>query len=253
MFKNVIVKTPGKSYVNGLTTSDLGEPDYDKLLEQHAAYVEALKKCGVAVTHLPASEEFPDSTFVEDTAVLTPEFAVISNPGADSRNGEIKEMEPVLKEFYDKLHYIKAPGTLDGGDVLQVEDHFYVGISERTNEEGARQFKEIMESEGYKATIVPLEKFFHLKTGIAYLGNNLIVAAGEFIGHPDFAQYDQLTVSAEDEYSANCILVNDYVIIPKGYEETKRKMNEAGYKTIELEMSEFQKQDGGLSCLSLRF
>ncbi|MGR6898267.1 dimethylarginine dimethylaminohydrolase family protein [Rummeliibacillus sp. TYF-LIM-RU47] len=253
MFKNVIVKTPGESYVNGLTTSDLGKPDYEKLLEQHKAYVEALKKCGVEVTHLPASEEFPDSTFVEDTAVLTSEFAVVSNPGAHSRNGEIKEMEAVLKDFYEKIYYIKAPGTLDGGDVLQADNHFYIGISERTNEEGARQLKEIVESEGYKGTIVPLEKFFHLKTGIAYLGNNLIVAAGEFLDHPDFEQYDKLTVSAEDEYSANCIRVNDYVIIPKGYEETKRKMNEAGYKTIELEMSEFQKQDGGLSCLSLRF
>ncbi|MFG3612690.1 dimethylarginine dimethylaminohydrolase family protein [Rummeliibacillus stabekisii] len=253
MFKNVIVKTPGESYVNGLTTSNLGKPDYEKLLEQHKAYVEALKKCGVEVTHLPASEEFPDSTFVEDTAVLTSEFAVVSNPGADSRNGEITEMEVVLKDFYEKIYYIKAPGTLDGGDVLQADNHFYIGISERTNEEGARQLKEIVESEGYKGTIVPLEKFFHLKTGIAYLGNNLIVAAGEFLDHPDFEQYDKLTVSAEDEYSANCIRVNDYVIIPKGYEETKRKMNEAGYKTIELEMSEFQKQDGGLSCLSLRF
>ncbi len=253
MFKNVIVKTPGESYVNGLTTSNLGKPDYEKLLEQHKAYVEALKKCGVEVTHLPASEEFPDSTFVEDTAVLTSEFAVVSNPGADSRNGEITEMEAVLKDFYEKIYYIKAPGTLDGGDVLQADNHFYIGISERTNEEGARQLKEIVESEGYKGTIVPLEKFFHLKTGIAYLGNNLIVAAGEFLDHPDFEQYDKLTVSAEDEYSANCIRVNDYVIIPKGYEETKRKMNEAGYKTIELEMSEFQKQDGGLSCLSLRF
>lgn len=253
MFKHVIVKTPGRSYVNGLTTSDLGTPDYEMLLEQHAAYVEALKACGVSVTHLPASEEFPDSTFVEDTAVLTQEFAIVTNPGADSRNGEIKEMELVLKDFYKQLYSIKAPGTLDGGDVLQADDHFYIGISDRTNEEGARQFKEIAEAEGYQATIVPLQKFFHLKTGIAYLGNNLMVVAGEFIDHPDFEKYDKLTVPAEDEYSANCILINDYVIIPKGYEETKRKMNQAGYQTIELEMSEFQKQDGGLSCLSLRF
>ena len=253
MYKNVIVKTPGKSYLNGLTTSDLGKPDYKKLLVQHKDYIEALKKCGVEVTQLPASEEFPDSTFVEDAAVLTPEFAVITNPGADSRNGEIKEIESVLKKFYEKFHYIKAPGTLDGGDVLQAEDHFYIGISDRTNEEGARQLKEIVESEGYKGTIVPLKEFFHLKTGITYLGNNKIAAAGEFLDHPDFEQYEKLTVSAEDEYSANCIRVNDFVIIPKGYEETNRKMNEAGYKTIELEMSEFQKHDGGLSCLSLRF
>ncbi|MDM5332140.1 arginine deiminase family protein [Ureibacillus composti] len=253
MFKHVIVKTPGKSYVNGLTTSDLGTPDYEQLLVQHAAYVEALKQCGVEVTHLAANEEYPDSTFVEDTAVLTKEFAVVSNPGAASRNQEIVEMEPVLKEFYDKIYHIQSPGTLDGGDVLQADDHFYIGISTRTNEEGARQLKEILESEGYKATIVQLKEFFHLKTGIAYLGNNKMVVAGEFIDHPDFEQYDKIIVSKTNEYSANCIRVNDYVILPKGYDETKQQIEETGLQTIELEMTEFQKQDGGLSCLSLRF
>ncbi|WP_221567110.1 dimethylarginine dimethylaminohydrolase family protein [Alkalihalobacillus sp. TS-13] len=253
MYKNVIVKKPGKSYVKGLTTSDLGTPIYEKALEQHAAYVEALKKCGVSVTYLPANEDFPDSTFVEDTAVLTPEFAVISNPGTASRNGETGEIETTLQKFYGKFHYIKMPGTLDGGDILQVEDHFYIGISDRTNEEGARQLKDILESEGYKGTIVPLKEFFHLKTGISYLGKELIVAAGEFLDHPEFQQYEKITVPPEEQYSANCIRVNDYVIIPKGYEETKRQINNAGFETIELEMSEFQKQDGGLSCLSLRF
>jgi dimethylargininase len=253
MFTNVIVKTPGKSYLNGLTTSDLGKPVYELLLEQHEAYVEALKKCGVAVTHQPASEEFPDSTFVEDTAVLLPGFAVITNPGAESRNGEIIKIESVLKGFYEKFYTINAPGFLDGGDVLQAEDCFYIGISERTNEEGARQLKEILEREGFEATIIPLKKFFHLKTGIAYLGNNKMVVAGEFVDHPAFDSYEKIVIGKEDEYSANCIRVNDYVIIPSGYEETKRKLNDAGYETIELEMSEFQKHDGGLSCLSLRF
>ena len=252
-FEKVIAKTPGKSYVEGLTTSNLGKADYDKLLVQHEAYVETLKKCGVEVTLLAPSEEFPDSTFVEDAAVLTSDFAVVTNPGADSRNGEIVEIESVLKEFYNKFYYIKAPGTLDGGDILQAEDCFYIGISERTNEEGARQLKEILEGEGFEATIIPLKKFFHLKTGIAYLGNNKMVVAGEFVDHPAFDSYEKIVISNEDEYSANCIRVNDYVIIPQGYSETKRKINEAGFETIELDMSEVQKQDGGLSCLSLRF
>ncbi|QUG40148.1 N(G),N(G)-dimethylarginine dimethylaminohydrolase [Psychrobacillus sp. INOP01] len=252
-FQHVIAKTPGKSYVEGLTTSDLGKPDYEKLLVQHEAYVEALKKCGVEVTLLSASEEFPDSTFVEDAAVLTSEFAVVTNPGAESRNGEIVEIESALKKFYKKFHYIKSPGTLDGGDILQADNKFYIGISERTNEEGARQLKEILEGEGFEATIIPLQKFFHLKTGIAYLGNNKMVVAGEFVDHPVFNSYDKIIITNEDEYSANCIRVNDYVIIPEGYSETKRKINEAGYETIELDMSEVRKQDGGLSCLSLRF
>ncbi|MCM3766768.1 dimethylarginine dimethylaminohydrolase family protein [Neobacillus niacini] len=253
MFKHTIVKTPGKTYINGLTTSNLGAPKLEKALEQHKAYIEALKTCGTEVTVLESSDEFPDSTFVEDTAVLTPGFAVISNPGAASRNGEIRDMEPAIKSFYEKVYYIKAPGALDGGDILQIEDHFYIGISARTNQEGAQQLKEILESENYKATIVPLKKFFHLKTGIAYLGNQTIVVAGEFIDHPDFHSYKKIIVPPEEEYAANCIRVNGYVIIPAGYPETKQRIEEAGYQTLELDTSEFRKLDGGLSCLSLRF
>jgi dimethylargininase len=253
MFKNVIVKTPGESYINGLTTSDLGTPILEKALDQHQAYVEALKACGVEVTILPSNVDFPDSTFVEDTAVLTPKFAVISNPGAPSRNKEIHEMEPALHSFYENIHYIQAPGTLEGGDILQIDDHFYIGLSARTNLAGAEQLKLILELENYKATIVQLEKFFHLKTGIAYLGDQTVVVAGEFVDHPDFNEYTKIIVPPEEVYAANCIRVNDYVIIPAGYPVTKQKINKAGFQTIELEMSEFQKLDGGLSCLSLRF
>jgi dimethylargininase len=253
MFKNTIVRIPSESYVNGLTTSDLGVPIFEKAMEQHQAYVEALKKCGTEVKILSSNLQYPDSTFVEDTAVLTPRFAVISNPGALSRNGEIHEIEPVIKSFYETIYYIHSPGTLDGGDILQIEDHFYIGISARTNLDGAEQLKQILESEGYKGTIIPLKKFFHLKTGITYLGNQTVVAAGEFIDHPEFTSYQKIVVPPEEEYAANCIRVNDYVIIPAGYPQTKQKINEAGFQTIELEMSEFRKQDGGLSCLSLRF
>ncbi|UOQ92351.1 arginine deiminase-related protein [Halobacillus shinanisalinarum] len=253
MFKQLIVKKPGNSYVEGLTTSELGSPDYDTTLSQHGAYVEALKQCGVSVRELPSHEEFPDSTFVEDTAVLTSKFAVITNPGADPRNGEIKEMESVLREYYSDIHFLEEPGKLDGGDVLQIEDHFYIGLSDRTNEEGARQLQEIVEFYGYQGSIIPLQEFFHLKTGISYLGNHTIVAAGEFIDHPDFNQYEKIIVPPEEEYTANCIRVNDFVIVPEGFPKTKKKINKAGFKTIEVPMSEFQKQDGGLSCLSLRF
>lgn len=253
MFTRAIVKKPGKSYINGLTTSNLGKPDYELALEQHANYIEALKKCGVEVTVLEADEQFPDSTFVEDTAVLTDKFAIVTNPGADSRNGEIISMQEVLKGFYGELEYIQAPGLLDGGDVMQADNRFYVGLSTRTNEEGARQFKAIVEKYGFTATIVPMKEFFHLKTGLAYLGNNELVVAGEFIDHPTFTEFTPILVDADEEYSANCIRMNDYVIIPKGFEKSKKLITDAGYQVIELEMSEFQKQDGGLSCLSLRF
>jgi dimethylargininase len=253
LFSRAIVKKISKSYVNGLTTSDLGIPDYDKAVEQHDQYVEALKKCGLEVIVLEADENFPDSTFVEDTAVLTSNSAIITNPGAESRNGEIKEIREVVKNYYNKLEEIQFPGFLDGGDVLQIDNHFYVGLSARTNREGAEQFAKIQKKYGYETTIVPLDKFFHLKTGVAYLGNNDLVVAGEFVDHPVFKDYNKIVVEAVEEYAANCIRMNDYVVIPKGFGDTKQKIEAAGYTVIELDMSEIQKQDGGLSCLSLRF
>lgn len=253
MFNNVIVKKPGKSFVNGLTTSDLGVPDYNLLMEQHDAYLRALDKTGVKITELAADEAFPDSTFVEDTAVLTDEFAIICNPGAASRNNEIKAIEPVIKKYYDNIHHIEAPGLIDGGDVLQIDKQFYVGLSDRTDEAGANQFKGIVGKYGYKATIVQLEEFFHLKTGISYLGNNTVAVGGEFINHPLFNDFKKVIVPKEEEYASNCIRVNDYVIVPEGFTTTIKNIQDAGIKTIEVPMSEFQKHDGGLSCLSLRF
>ncbi len=138
MFKNAIVRTPCSRIVEGISTSGLGLPDYELALSQHASYVEALKDCGVAVKILNPDEDYPDSTFVEDTAVLTEKCAIITNPGADSRKGEEGRVTEALKDYYDTFAFIKSPGTLEGGDVMRVGDHFYVGLSARTNEEGTR-------------------------------------------------------------------------------------------------------------------
>src|SRR5699024_5029941 len=131
MFTYAIVKKPGKSFVKGLTTQNQGTPDYAEAIKQHESYVKALKKCSLEVVELPADENFPDSTFVEDTAVLVPEFAVVTNPGAPSRVGEIETMNDSLTYFYEKIYTIKASGTLEGGDVLQVNEHFFIGLSDR--------------------------------------------------------------------------------------------------------------------------
>lgn len=252
-FTQTIVKKPGKSYLQGLTTSDLGKPNYDLLLAQHDAYVEALEKCHVNVHILPADESFPDSTFVEDTAVLTKEFAIITNPGAASRAGEIIAMEPVIKQYFDTIEYIQSPGTLDGGDVLQIDNHFYIGLSSRTNEDGAKQFGHMVNRYGYQLTVITLEELFHLKTGISYIGNQTVVVTGELIDHPAFAKYKKIIVPETENYAANCLKVNDHIVIPRGYPQVNDALVEAGYQTISLDTSEFKKHDGGLSCLSLRF
>lgn len=251
--QQVIVKEPGETFTAGLTTADLGKPDLEMAKRQHNAYIQALRNAGAAVKKLDADEQFPDAPFVEDPAVVAKNFAVITRPGAETRRGETASIRESLEPFYKKFYEIEAPGTLEGGDVLQIEDHFYIGLSNRTNHAGASQLKEIMEKEGFGATVVKVEKFFHLKTGVTYLGEGRVIAAGEFIDHPAFKQYETIPMLPEEEYAANCLRVNDTVILPDGFPDAKKKVEAAGYQTIAVEMSEFQKQDGGLSCLSLRF
>ena len=152
MFKHTIVRRPCKAMIDGITSApELGKPDYELALKQHDTYIAALKQCGVDVLVLDADERYPDSCFVEDPAVVTRNCAIITNPGAGTRNGEKEEIIPAIKKFYsdDQIEYIKDPGTLEGGDVMMVGDHFYVGRSARTNEEGIRQFKEILEKHGF--------------------------------------------------------------------------------------------------------
>jgi dimethylargininase len=253
MFKNAIVRKPGKSLIDGITSADLGKPDYDKAVEQHAAYIEALKLCGVEVTVLQEDERYPDSVFVEDTAVVTAKCAVITNPGAVSRRGEEVEIRKVLKGFYENIECIRSPGTLDGGDVLMAGDHFYTGLSARTNRAGAEQFMRILEKYGYTCNTIPLEKVLHLKTGLAYLENNNLLAAGEFVHLPIFEKFAKTVIDESESYAANCIWINGTVIMPGGFEKTKEAVARAGYKVLAVDVSEFRKLDGGVSCMSLRF
>ncbi|ACV23299.1 N(G),N(G)-dimethylarginine dimethylaminohydrolase [Slackia heliotrinireducens] len=255
-FNHVIVRRPGKSLCDGITSApELGKPIYEKAIVQHDAYIECLKQCGVEVTVLPALEEYPDSCFVEDTCVITRKGAIMDNPGAGSRNGEAKEMEPTIRKFFDDEHikHIVAPGTLEGGDVMMVGDTFYVGKSARTNEEGIRQFAEILEGWGLKCVEVPLELVLHLKTGVNYLENNNMLVSGEFITKPEFEQYNKVIVPEEEAYGANCIWVNGKVIVPEGYPTVEQAVRDLGYEVIVTDTSEYRKIDGGLSCLSLRF
>ena len=177
MFTNAIVRTPCKNMVSGITTANLGNPDYDKAIVQHERYIAALESCGVSVTVLDKEEDYPDSTFVEDTALITPECAILTNPGALSRKGEVDSIREALAEFYSELEEIKAPGTLDGGDVMVVGSHYYIGLSARTNPEGAKQLIAILQAHGLSGTTVAMGSILHLKTGLSYLENNSLIIA----------------------------------------------------------------------------
>ncbi len=256
MFKHVIVRRPCKAMVEGITSApELGKPDHALALQQHDDYIAALEQCGVDVTVLPADERYPDSCFVEDPAVITSKCAIITNPGAPSRNGEKDEIVGAIKKFFsdDQIEYIQAPGTLEGGDVMMVGDHFYVGRSARTNEEGIRQFIAILEKHGLTGSEVKLEEVLHLKTGVNYLENNNMLVSGEFVTKPEFQKYNRFEIPQEEAYAANCIWVNGTVIVPKGYPAVEKAVREMGYKVLLVDTSEYRKLDGGLSCLSLRF
>lgn len=257
-----LVRLPSRNFASGLTTSDLGPPDYDRALRQHGSYCLALERCGLTVTRLEPDERYPDSTFVEDTAVLVRSksssnllAAIITRPGAASRLGEVEQIDQALRQFDCERYSIREPGMLDGGDVCQAGGRFFIGISARTNENGAHQLAEILGNLGYTTDFIDIRSLncLHLKSDLAYLGDKLLVVSESLSEFRRFSNYELLRVAAGEEYAANCVRINDHVLVAAGFPLLKQKLDDFEYNTIELDMSEFQKMDGGLSCLSLRW
>ena len=256
MFARAIVRPPSLNFAAGLTTANLGEPVYETARSQHHVYCEALERCGLTLTRLDPDAAYPDSTFVEDTAVLTATCAIITRPGAPSRAEEIVSVAGAVSNFYQQVAYIQSPGAIDGGDVCRIEDRFLIGISERTNEAGARQLAGFLHTAGYDSEFVDIRDMpglLHLKSGLAYLGDRRLVAVKALADHSLLREFDVITVPPGEEPAANCIRINAHVLIAAGCHRFQSILEELGYHTIALEMSEFQKMDGGLSCLSLRF
>jgi dimethylargininase len=253
MFTRAITRKPGRNFADGITTALIFEPpDYNLILQQHAAYVEALKSIGLDVVVLDPLPEHPDAHFVEDTAVVTADIAVITNPGADARKGEEESIARVLAE-YREVERIQAPGIVDGGDVLQVGDHFFIGLSERTNKAGAGQLGRILQKYGNSWTTVPVEAGLHFKSSVNYVGQNTLLVTDSFARHEMLNAYDRIIVAAGESYAANTLFINDRLLMPRGFPATRKKLEKLSLKIIELETSEVRKMDGGLTCLSLRF
>ncbi|MDX2261260.1 MAG: arginine deiminase family protein [Gemmatimonadales bacterium] len=254
-FSHAITCPPSASYADGITTAGLGAPDLALALEQHAAYCAALEALGVRVEALPADPAHPDSCFVEDTAVVTANGAILARPGAPSRAGEVTAMRSVLQRLCGEPAAITAPGTLDGGDICQVGSHFLIGLSDRTNESGAEQLSRWLHGLGYTAETISIRGnplLLHLKSGIAWLGGDDLVVVEALATHPALQRYRLLVVPDADGYAANCVRVNDAVLMAAGYPELTARVEALGYRVVTLEMSEFRKMDGGLSCLSVR-
>jgi dimethylargininase len=191
--------------------------------------------------------------FVEDTALLTPACAIITRPGALSRRPEVAAVREALRPFFRTFETILAPGTVDAGDIMKVGSDYYIGLSERTNREGARQVQHILQDHGMQGILIPVKEGLHLKSGLSYLEDNHLLISGKFLQMPCFEPFEQLRLPECESYAANSVWINNKVLVPRGFPGALAKIREAGYEIIELDMSEFRKQDGGLSCLSLRF
>lgn len=254
-FTRAIVRPPGNTFAQGLTRVDLGAPSIGLARAQFEAYCRALASCGLMITELPSLAEFPDSTFVEDTAIVTERGTILTRPGAPSRAGEVEAIRPALLEHYSELEIIEAPGHVDGGDICDADGHFLIGISARTNPEGTAQLAAWLQRRGYTSATVDIrarDDILHLKSGLSALGDNRLAVIEPLADHPALEQFEHILVPQAEAYAANCIRVNDRILIPSGYPRFQAALVALGYHPLVLMMSEFEKMDGGLSCLSLR-
>jgi len=253
VFTHAIARKPGKNFASGLTTgTDPQKPDYERILQQHAAYVATLRDIGLEVVVMDPLPDHPDAYFVEDAAVVTPDIAVVTNPGADSRKGETASIGHMMTKFRE-IRYIQAPGTVDGGDVLMVGKHFFIGISERTNQCGARQMGSILEEFGNTWVTVPVGAGLHFKSSVNYIGQDTLLVTQDFAGHKLLTDYRQISVDPDENYAANTLYINNHLIVPAGFPKTRRQLEILKFAIIELDVSEVRKMDGGLTCMSLRF
>jgi dimethylargininase len=251
-----IVRPPPATFSAGITSSGLGPPDLALALRQHDAYCRALVRLGLSLVSLPPDPEFPDSTFVEDAAIVTSRGAILTRPGAPSRTGEVAALGAALRRWFPELDEITAPGTVDGGDLCEVGPHFFIGVSQRTNAEGAAQLAAWLAARDCGSSVIDIRQLpgmLHLKTGLSWLGERRLLAWGEVAGHESLRGWEVVEVPKGEEYAANCIRVNDAVLVAGGFPETAALLRGLSYDVVTIDMSEFRKMDGGLSCLSVRW
>ena len=256
-FTKAILRLPGDNFSQGLTLSRSAiGADFRKALEQHAGYCRALAACGVEVIVMAADDNYPDGTFVEDTFIVAERVAIATRPGAKTRMGEVASVAHAVQKLRPRVERIEAPGTVDGGDVCQVDEHFLIGLSARTNDAGAAQLAAILARHQYTSSTLDIRRhssLLHLKSGIAYLGEGRFLVAPEFPPTDGLARYEMIEVAAGETYAANAVRVNDEVLIAAGFPILAGTLEKLRYRVRSLDMSEFAKMDGGLSCLSLRF
>lgn len=253
-FDSALVRTPARSVVHGLRAGDRGDPSYEGVAREHAAYVAVLRAAGVEVTVLPPLEEFPDSLFVEDPALVFAEGAILLRPGADSRAGEVEEIATVLRGIFDTVLELPPTGFADGGDVLATPKGVMVGLSARTDRTGAQALLACLERLGHKGTIVETPAgVLHFKTDCSLLDEESVLSTRRLAQSGVFDGFRQVLVPEGEEAAANALRVNDVVMVAAGFPKTIEMLDGLGYRVVPVETTEIGRIDAGLSCMSLRW
>lgn len=254
IFKSVISRRPAQSVTRGLRDGGGPDPSVNLFLRQHAAYVSAIKAAAVQVDELPALEEFPDSVFVEDSALCLKDAAIILRPGAPSRFGEAQCIRPALEKHFSRVIQLKGPGFVDGGDVLLSDRDAFIGLSARTNQDGLEELSSVLAEFSYRTVKVETPaSILHFKTECGLLDSQTIFSTKKLASLGCFDNYRVIEVPKGEEGAANIVRLNDVVFLSCGYPESEALLKSQGYSVVLLDTSEAAKVDGGLSCMSLRF
>ncbi|MCP4319359.1 MAG: dimethylarginine dimethylaminohydrolase [Hyphomicrobiales bacterium] len=253
-FGHAITRRPATSIVDGLRAEDIGHPDLEQMLQDHAAYVSTLKSTGATVVELPPLDEFPDAVFIEDTALCLPQGAILMRPGAPSRLGEVDEIESALRTQFDIIRQIQGPGFIEGGDILVTDREILVGRSARTDAAGVAELESIVADWGHTLReVYTPQGVLHFKTDCSLLDAETVLSTRRLDASGCFEGYRVLCTASGEEAAANAIRFNGIVIMPAGFPRTAEMLANADYDLVEINNSECAKLDGGMSCLSLRF
>lgn len=253
-FDSALVRTPGRSVINGLRVGDRGDPSHDGVVREHDAYVAALRAAGVEVTVLPPLEAFPDSMFVEDPALVFSEGAILLRPGVAARAGEVAEIGPSLREMFDTVLELPPSGFADGGDVLVTPKGVMIGLSARTDRPGAEALLACLRQLGHRGSIVETPAgVLHFKTDCSLLDEDSVLSTRRLARSGVFEGFRQVLVPEGEEAAANALRVNDVLLVAAGFPRTIEMLDGLGYRVVPIEAAEIGRIDAGLSCMSLRW
>ena len=253
-FTHALCREPARSVVDALRLEDMGNPDFERLKQQHDIYMDALKEAGVKVNIMPAQDAYPDSVFVEDAALVLDGVAILLNPGANSRAGEPKALRRDGTAFFKDILSPEFPGPIDGGDILVFDDLILVGVSDRTSEAGADALALAVQPFGYELRMVKTPKhILHFKSHCSLLDEKTAISTRALAASGCFDGFDVVTVPDDEPQGANVIRVNDKVIMAEEAPKTIAMLRAKGFDVLPVPTSEVAKIDGAVSCCSLRY